>query len=123
MPILRIIHENGICKVPIENFPGKFATLDEADLEVLLGLGVSMVWKFSNGNVWSQSGARKISVARLIVDAGRGQNVMSIDRNPFNLTRNNLAVAVGRAQYRTRDQIDHSPHRLRREVILEHDVR
>jgi hypothetical protein len=119
--IIKIIHEDGICKVPIANFPG-YATLYQEDLEELLTLGVSMEWKFSNGTVWAGSGKKRVSVARLIADAGERQSVMFIDRNPFNMLRENMALSEGRAKYRARDRICLA-HRLRREVIIEHDVR
>jgi hypothetical protein len=92
----------------LANFPGKYVALDEEDCEELLRLGVHMNWKFSNGNVWSQSGAKRIAVARLIADAGPRQQVLFADRNPFNMTRENLVLGDGRAQYRARDKIDHS---------------
>jgi hypothetical protein len=121
--IIKIIHEDGICRVPIANYPNQFVTLYEDDLEELFELGVDMNWKFSNGTVWSQSGAKRISVARLICDAGENMSVLFVDRNPFNMLRENLVLAPGRAKYRARDRIDFSSNTLRREGNIEHDVR
>jgi hypothetical protein len=95
----------------------------EDDLEELLRLGVSMEFKFSNGNVWAQSGSRRLSIARLICDAGVGQKVLFVDRDPFNMKRENLVISKGLGKYRTRDQLDFTVHRLRKDVIIEHDVR
>lgn len=80
-----------------------------------------MRWRFSNGNVWSQSGAKRVSVARLICDAGPRMQVIFVDRNPFNMLRKNIALGDGRAKYRARDKIDFSTRK--RQVIIEHDVR
>jgi len=128
MPMLvRIIHDNGICRVPIANFPDKYVSLYEEDLEELLALGIDMHWKFSNGNVWVGSGNKRIAVARLICDADVGQQVFFLDRNPFNMLRENLVLAPGRAKYRARHKLEfsvHSANKLRREeLIVEHDVR
>jgi hypothetical protein len=118
---VRIIHEDGICRVPIVNFTDGFVALEEDDLETLLELGLDMRWRFSNGNIWAQSGHKRVSIARLICDAGPGQQVIFVDRNPFNMLRKNMALGDGRAKYRARDRIDFSTRK--RQVIVEHEVR
>ena len=118
---VKIIHEDGICKVPIVNFKDGFVTLEEDDLETLLELGVDMRWRFSNGNVWTQSGHKRTSVARLICDAEPKMQIIYVDRNPFNLTRKNMAIGPGRAKYRARDRIDFITRK--RPLIVEHEVR
>jgi hypothetical protein len=121
--VIKIIHEDGVCKVPIFHYPGKFVTLYQDDLEALISLGVNMQWKYANGTVWTQSGGKRISVARLIRDAGIGEQVFFIDRDPLNMLRENLVLAPGRGRYRARDNIVSSHRFLKDQVEIEHDVR
>jgi hypothetical protein len=121
--MITIIHEDGKCKVPIYHQPDMFAVLYEEDLEELIKLGVKMQWKWQNGNVWSQNSGQRLSIARLILDAGVGEQVLFLDRDPLNLLRENLIIAPGGGRYRARDQIVLTHSFLKDKVEVEHDVR
>jgi hypothetical protein len=120
---ITIIHEDGVCKVPIFHQPAKFVTLYEDDLEELIRLGINMQWKYGNGNVWSQNNGRKVSVARLILDAGTSEQIWFLDRDPLNLLRENMIIGPGNGRYRARDHIVMGHTFLRDKVEVEHDVR
>jgi hypothetical protein len=72
-----------------------------------MNLGISPYWKLSQGQVKTE----KLSIARLIVDADKGQKVQFLDRNPTNLRRENLVRARGGGLFRARDQISRA-HRF-----------
>ena len=92
-------------------------------MEELIRLGVNMKWKLANGAVWSQMNNRKVSVARLICDAGVNQRVLFLDRDPLNMLRENMVLAPGVGKYRARDQIVITHRFLKDKVEIEHDVR
>jgi hypothetical protein len=123
MATIKIIHEDGICRVPVYHYPNKFVTLYEDDLEELITLGIDMQWRYNNGLVWAKSNGRKISVARLICDAGVGEQVLFLDRDPLNMLRENMITAPGPGKYRARDQIVLTHTFLKEKVEVEHDVR
>jgi len=77
------LYEDGITviKVPLSN-QDQSVTLDPADFDLLISLGVSPVWRFSLGQV-VVSGRGRVSVARLISNAGLGEAVKFKDGSPL----------------------------------------
>ena len=56
-------------------------------------------------NVYVRNNGREVSIARLILDADKGQKVSYLDGDPTNLTRPNLIRLAGSSKFRARDQI------------------
>ena len=72
--------------VPLGRSGKASATIDLADYEELLSLGVSPNWRVSNFSVASG----QYLVSRILMDAKAGQRVRYLDKNSFNLRRSNL---------------------------------
>ena len=111
--VKRLLDEDGITKiieVPLTNLD-KSVTLFEADWNLLLRLGLDPRFRFSLGHV-VQRGVGRLSVARLISNAGAGEKVQYLDSNPFNLRRTNLVNSIGGGKVSTRDKLAPSnrPH-------------
>ena len=76
------------------------ATLDRADFEALREVGYSGQFVLnSNGNQHnyvraSQPGRNLVTIARVLTGASKEQHIHYLDKNPINLTRENLEVAV-----------------------------
>jgi len=124
MQTIKIIHEDGICRVPIDRHPDKFATLSDEDLDELIRLDVDLQWRLVNGNVCTRSDGKNVSIARLICDTGAKEVVLFVDKDHLNLLRENMVIAPGSAKFKARDQIEptykfSSGPRL----SVEHDVR
>jgi hypothetical protein len=102
--IIDILHstEYGreIVSVPLRNSTGR-AILYAEDFTMLLNLGLAPTWVYEHQQVFSG----KVSVARLIVDAGPRQQVIYCDKDTCNLRRDNLAVTVGNGKFRAREMI------------------
>src|SRR2546425_2774895 len=95
-----------VVKVKLANSKVK-ATVDRADYEELMQLGVSPRWIFAQGQVCVTQKRRPVSVARMILDAGEGHKVRFLDQNQLNLRRSNLALDVGTGKYRALDKVQY----------------
>jgi len=93
-----------IARVPLMNSADK-ATVYEDDFKFLMDLGVSPHWKWSTGQVSVGNGKGNLSIARLLIDAGKGQKIIYLDQDRTNLRRQNLVVSTGGGKFRTREQI------------------
>jgi|GEM_PF-1580426 len=86
-----------------------YAVLYEEDFSLLEYLGVSPNWNINGGGyvICNASGAPggKVQVARVLLDAGQGQQVTFINHNKADLRRNNLRLVEGYAQRRDREFI------------------
>ncbi len=104
----RVTDANGHQLVQVVLKGGIIATLDAADFDKMMTLGISDQWcRFGDGKnhsyvgVWGHGAcATMLMVSRLIVDAPRGQVVRFADRDPANLRRSNLVFATGFAKQR-----------------------
>lgn len=85
-----------------------YATVDEADLELLVSLGLSLKWNRSPQGMIkapaSNASGNSVSVARVLMDAGIGQSVSFRDGDTTNLSRSNLELSQqGQGTRRDRD--------------------
>ncbi|MFI5420598.1 MAG: hypothetical protein ACHQ1H_06485 [Nitrososphaerales archaeon] len=110
MTSYEVIHafEDGrkIAIVPLSNSKLK-AKLLETDFNELMKIGAVLPWRLVQGTVYVRNKSHLISIARLIIDADKGQQVSLLDGDPCNLLRSNLVRIAGNSRYRARDMIDH----------------
>jgi hypothetical protein len=108
MTTFEVVHtlENGrrIVIVPMSNSSRKVKLL-ETDCKELDKLGVGLPWKWSLEQVWVRNAGRLIAVARLILDADKGEQVRYLDKDPTNLVRNNLIRVAGSSKYKARERL------------------
>jgi hypothetical protein len=89
MNTISIMHKDHEVIVPLTN-SSKTVTLDAADYNALMAMEISPRWKLSQaGKV--MVGNNK-TIARLITEAQRGQQVKYADGDPTNLRRSNLIL-------------------------------
>ena len=79
--------------------------IDEEDFNDLMGLDISMDWILFEGLVWVRRGDQRISIARLIRDAGKGTKIVYKDGNQLNLRRDNLIIATGAGKASPKQQL------------------
>jgi hypothetical protein len=90
MNSISITHKDNLVTVPLSN-SNRTVTLDAVDFESLMAKGISPRWKLSQaGKVMV---GNNHTVARLILDAGKGFRVRYLDNDPTNLRRTNLILA------------------------------
>jgi hypothetical protein len=86
-----------------------YAILNQADWDTLMDLYCSEIWNInSDGNVclWASIAKRQVTVARLIMDAGPGEQIYHKNRNKLDLRKTNLVFHTSdRASRRERDFI------------------
>jgi hypothetical protein len=99
--------ENGrkILIMPVSNSPRKKIKITEDDYNELAELGVGLPWLWALNQVWVRCGGRNLAVARLLLDAGKGEVISYLDQDTRNLVRSNLVRGPGNGKYRTRDRI------------------
>ena len=86
---ITITHKDDLVFIPLANSE-KAATLDSNDFQSLMAKKVSPRWTLSQaGKV--MTGTNK-TVARLVCEAGKGQQVKYADGDPTNLRRSNLLL-------------------------------
>jgi hypothetical protein len=90
--------------VPLTNSERK-VKLNEDDYLELERLGVGLPWRWNQEQVWVRNNNRNISVARLILDADKGEKISFKDGDPSNLIRSNLVRIPGSSKYRARDHV------------------
>lgn len=100
--------ENGrkVVQIPLSN-SNRNVKLYRRDYLELEALGASLPWKWSQDCVYVRNNNRNVSIARLILDADKGQKVSYIDGNPYNLIRTNLMRIRGGGLSRARGLIVH----------------
>lgn len=82
------------------------AILYEEDLDLLLSLGLSLRWNrlSKGGTITCPASQTSVQVARVLLDAGPGQNIHYRNGDPTDLRRRNLAInEAGFATRRDRD--------------------
>jgi hypothetical protein len=105
MHVIELINDSsGIISVSCINCADK-VKIEEVVYNELMAMGVSPIWLYRQGKVYCRMNNRQVSIARLIVDAGRNQLVKFIDKNPLNLTLDNLVVTDGAAKFAARNDI------------------
>jgi hypothetical protein len=95
----------------------KYCIVDERDFRTLMDLNIRQRWSLrSKGHlvrkpqVFLGKDSKMSEICRLIMDAGEGQSVMSINGNHLDCRRSNLAVGYSPiATRRDRDLIKSSP--------------
>jgi hypothetical protein len=90
-----------LVQVPL-NGSDKKCTLNEEDFLALMEMGVSPIWAYSQEQVLVRNKRRSLSVARLMIDADRGQHIRFKNGQSWDLRRSNLIIAPGSSKYRTR---------------------
>lgn len=96
----------GIVRLPITNRPGQFVTLCQAGHARALELGVGAIYISMDGAgrygypTWSDMSApgEAATLARALVNAGKGQRVRYRDRDVTNLRLSNLYLEKGAAK-------------------------
>lgn len=85
-------------RIPLAQ-PGLIAKTSRDAFEQLVALGLSHLWTFNyaGGRTWgyvraSAPGYRLLTIARLIAEAGKRQQVKYLDGDPMNLLPENLRV-------------------------------
>jgi hypothetical protein len=110
MTTYEVIHayEDGrkIVIVPLSNSKRK-VKLWETDFNELMRLGAGLPWRLVQGTVYVRNKNHLTAIARLIVDADKGQQVSLLDGDACNLLRSNLVRIAGNSRYRAREMIDH----------------
>ena len=90
-----------VVSVPVAK-TDKRAVLYEEDWNLLQQLGVSPNWIYRLENVYSGS---SVSIGAVLADAQPMQQVNYLDKDKFNLRRDNLILSVGNRKVRARDLI------------------
>jgi hypothetical protein len=93
-----------IISVPLQH-SDKEATLYLEDWNELLKLGCIPLWKFYDGHVYQRTKV-KISIARLVSNALKGEKVSYRDGSPFNLKTNNLVKGIGAGKETERNKLN-----------------
>jgi hypothetical protein len=99
MKVLQIIHAmdasgERIVTVPLTNSERKVSML-EKDLDGLIARGFPLTWRLA-GKVVLVTGKGRMPVARLMVEAQKGDRVIFKDKDPCNLLRSNIIHADSR---------------------------
>src|SRR5665811_1900030 len=92
--------------VPLSNSKMKVKLWD-TDFNELVQLGAGLPCRLVQGTVYVRNKNHLTAIARLIVDADKGQQVSLLDGDACNLLRSNLVRIAGNSRYRARDMIDH----------------
>lgn len=121
--ITHFLDEDGspLVSVPLTNAEAS-VTLYEADFNSLHQSGLDPRWRLSMGQV-IERGRGRVSVARLVANAKKGDKIQYLDRNPCNLKRDNLVTAEGNAKSNAMDKLDlsnRSHQFLKEKVELKH---
>jgi len=98
---------DNVVYIKLSNHDAK-VSIYEKDYKELISFGISPKWFYHQNNVWVRHNRRKLAITRLLLDAGPGQTVKQIDKNPLNLKGDNLLLVSygpGTSKYRTRDFI------------------
>jgi hypothetical protein len=103
--------------IPLGRKADQFAEIEQSDFDFLIKLGVSPRWNVDAKGHPTVSASRasgaRVTVARVLMDAGPGQMVKHTDGNPRNLRRGNLQLVEGGSAIR-RDRALLTPENLRR---------
>jgi hypothetical protein len=99
MRVLQIAHsidEHGekIAAVPLTN-SNRSVVMLEKDLDGLIAKGFPLTWRLA-GKVVLVTGKGRVPVARVMVEAQKGDRVIFKDKNPCNLLRSNIVHADSR---------------------------
>lgn len=94
---VQVVEDHGreVVLVSVNKAADKVALIYREDYELLLALGVPPNWVTTPQSMsvcCTGKGARKLGVARILVDAGAGQRVVYLDGNPLNLKYDNLKL-------------------------------
>ena len=105
MSMYEIVHsvegDRLIVTVPLTNSTRR-VRLYEEDYRELERLGVGLPWRWNQEQVWVRNNNRNISIARLIMDADKGEKISFLDGDTANLIRSNLLRSPGSSKYRAR---------------------
>jgi hypothetical protein len=97
--------QKNVVLVPLTD-SDKQATLYEDDFNSLVEIGVSPNWKYNpeiGGQVKVYCANRMLSVARILLNAGKGAKVQFLNGDRTDLRRDNLVIAPGAGNFRDRD--------------------
>jgi hypothetical protein len=99
MRVLQIVHSidghgERIVTVPLTNSSRSVVML-EKDLDGLVAKGFPLTWRLA-GKVVLVTGKGRVPVARMMVEAQKGDRVIFKDKDPCNLLRSNIIHADSR---------------------------
>lgn len=107
--------------VPLGRDTKAYAMIERGDYAFLVRLGLSPNWNLSAKGYPTAGATRatggRVSVARVLMDAGPGQTVRYRDSNPRNLRRENLELVKGGHALR-RDREHLTPESIQRSKKL-----
>lgn len=112
------MNESSVVAIPLGPSGSKgVASIDAEDFQFLVKLGLSPNWHVSPSGHPTAAAHRapggRVTVSRVLLDAGEKQKVRFADGNPCNLQRSNLQLVEGGAA-RRRDRDYLTPENLRR---------
>jgi hypothetical protein len=113
----RIIDDTPVVFVPIEN-SDKEVKLYQDDFNYLVRHGIDLRWKLVNGQIMERG--TRLSITRLVANAGAKQKVSLRDGNPLNLMRGNLLIGPGGGRFNPKDRLlnyEERPHKLNKPTI------
>jgi hypothetical protein len=93
-----------VLKISLKN-TDKVALIDEEDFNDLMNLDISMDWILHLGIVMVRRNGERISIARLIRNAGKGTKILYEDGNHLNLRKDNLVIATGAGKSSPKEQL------------------
>jgi len=105
-------NDNAIVEVPLSN-DKRSVRLYKLDFDTIIARGLCPIWRLDNGQILERG--TRLSVTRLVGDAGQGEMIRLADGDPTNLTRPNLLKARGRGKFSASDRLssDERPHRFK----------
>lgn len=81
------------------------AILYQDDFNRLMQMGIDPRWNLTSNQIFERGRAR-VSIARLVANAGKGDKVQYLDRDPCNLKTENLVISPGGGKYSATDKLD-----------------
>jgi hypothetical protein len=118
-------NQKNIVHVPLD-YSDRPAILYEDDFALLMDMGVSPRWAYNAatmGHVKCYCGGKALSIARILVDAGKGERIQFLNGDRTDLRRDNLVIAKGAGILRDRDYLLKSHRFLPNRPEVKHVVK
>jgi hypothetical protein len=117
--------KKNLVQVPLDQ-SDRPAILYEDDFALLMDMGVSPRWSYNAatmGHVKCYCGGKALSIARILVDAGKGERIQFLNCDRTDLRRDNLVIAKGAGILRDRDYLLKSHRFLPNRPEVKHVVK
>jgi hypothetical protein len=105
-----------VVNVPLANAK-KSVQLYAKDFDTLLSLGVPLPWRLRQGQIIVMQGQKPLGIARLLLDAGIGEQISCLNQDPCDLRMSNLIRVKGNGKSRARDLLEPSYKKKQVEVV------